>query len=115
MKRSFIPILAVFLTLSLIFGGCASQKLKALPEEASPVTTTTATKKPTTTKKPSSASPLPSNVILYPTEEPLTKPEKKENLVNILIIGNSCAYYFMDELEGMARAAGMKVNVYNAY
>ena len=43
------------------------------------------------------------------------KPERDQNIKNILIIGNSCAFYFMDELEGMAREAGLKVNVYNAY
>lgn len=73
---------------------------------------------PSTTKKPSvttKGSGLLSSTPVYPTEEKLERPKKKEEIVNILVIGNSCAYYFMDELEGMASAAGYNVNVYNAY
>ena len=72
----------------------------------------------TTTKKNGSASskPLSSDVTpVYPVDEPLEKPEKKDRIANILVIGNSCAYYFMDELERIADAAGYQVNVYNAY
>ncbi len=70
-------------------------------------------KKPTTTttKTPEGSTGGP----LLPTNEPLPKPQKKDPIVNILVIGNSCAYYFTDELEGMAFAAGYQVNVYNAY
>ena len=71
-----------------------------------------------TTKKNGSASskPLSSHgTPVYPTDQPLVKPEKKDRIANILVIGNSCAYYFMDELERIADAAGYQVNVYNAY
>ena len=80
-------------------------------EHQSSVPVTTTQKPVTTTKKPISLSSDP----VYPTDAPLQRPEKKEKIVNILVIGNSCAYYFMDELEGMASAAGLQVNVYNAY
>jgi len=57
----------------------------------------------------------PSGTPVLPTDVSLSKPAKKDKIVNILIIGNSCATYFMDELEGMASAAGFHVNVFNAY
>lgn len=69
------------------------------------------TKVPHTSKKPITLGSEP----VYPADTPLTRPQKKEKITNILVIGNSCAYYFMDELEGMASAAGLQVNVYNAY
>lgn len=101
---------AMWLSLS---SSSASQELPSKKtDESTSATSSTTTKKPATTmKKPS----LQSGVPVMPTDESLPKPEKKDNIVNILVIGNSCAYYFMDELEGMAAAAGFQVNVYNAY
>jgi len=75
------------------------------------IPSSTTKKPPVTTKKPIVLHSDP----VFPTDEPLSRPARKENIVNILVIGNSCAYYFMDELEGMASAAGLQVNVYNAY
>ena len=77
-----------------------------------PTVPSASTKKPiSTTKTPLGMNEEP----VYPTDVPLPKPEKNDNIANILIIGNSCAYYFMDELDGIASAAGLQVNVYNAY
>lgn len=119
MKRFLIPLIAVALIVSMVLGGCNAQVLEPTGEETeqslsdSSINTSTTTKKKTTTttKKAEDSSKEP----LKPTKDPLPKPQKKENIVNILVIGNSCAYYFMDELEGIASAAGYQVNVYNAY
>lgn len=81
-------------------------------DKISPSDSSSDTNKPDSTKKESEYT---SNTPVYPSDAPLERPKKKENVVNILVIGNSCAYYFMDELEGMASAAGYSVNVYNAY
>ncbi len=131
MKRLFVPLIALVLMVSTLLGGCASSTLEITTEEAkteietnalapeisSSTAVTTTVKKPITSKTPTtSKKPVENNTNpVYPTDEPLPKPKKKDNIVNILIIGNSCAYYFMDELEGMASSAGYQVNVFNAY
>lgn len=111
MKRFLIAIAMIF---SFVLVGCASSTLESLDNgsknEPSEVSSTTK-KIPTTTKQ----STLISKTPVYPSDDPLPVPAKKDNIVNILIIGNSCAYYFMDELEGIASAAGYEINVYNAY
>ena len=57
------------------------------------------------------------NETTAPTEAPA--PEftytPKENVKNILMIGNSFCYYFVEELAGVAKAAGYDINVYNLY
>ncbi len=115
MRRFLIPFAAIALLFTLLFSGCASSALESAyretisPAEVSSSFATSTTKKMTTTTKYISTDPV------KPSDTPLPRPEKKENVKNILVIGNSCAYYFMDELEGMASAAGFQVNVYNAY
>ncbi len=117
MKRFLIAIAMIF---SMVLGACAP----ALPENpgeetdenSAPISSTskpatTTTKKSATAKNQGIADQGP----VMPTDTPLVRPAKKDDIVNILVIGNSCAYYFMDELEGMASAAGLQVNVYNAY
>jgi len=45
-------------------------------------------------------------------EEPAPQPKE---IKNILMIGNSFCYYFVEELVGLAQAEGMEINVYNLY
>lgn len=39
----------------------------------------------------------------------------EDDTINILMIGNSFCYYYVDELYGMAKAAGIKMRVCNVY
>ena len=110
MKRFLI---AMAMIVSFLMAGCTSTLQTSDPdtkENSSDVSSTMI--KPTITTKNST---LSSGTTLYPTDAPLVLPPKNDHITNILVIGNSCAYYFMDELEGMAAAAGYQVNVYNAY
>jgi hypothetical protein len=50
-----------------------------------------------------------------PTQTQVTAPRKDDGILNILLIGSSAAYYFPDELYGMATHDGMKIRVCNAY
>ncbi len=116
MKRAFVSLFVLILLFSIVLGGCATESLK-YSEEATEDVLSSSTTKSTTTMKPITTTTKPlvdPDAVVYPTADPLPKPKKKD-VVNILVIGNSCAYYFMDELEGMANAAGYQVNVYNAY
>ena len=48
------------------------------------------------------------------TEEVVPDPDEDE-VIKILMIGNSFCYYFPDELYGMLETAGMNIEVYNLY
>ncbi len=136
MKRLCIFSVAILLIFSLILCGCSSELSIPLTEdesETAPETTlesesvsateesvtehntsVSATEESVTehnTKKPV----IQESEAIFPEDTPLERPQKKRNILNILVIGNSCAYYFMDELEGIASAAGYQVDVYNAY
>lgn len=51
-----------------------------------------------------------------PTETVKPGPDPKEdNVLNILMIGNSFCYYFVEELYGIAKAAGVDMRVCNVY
>ncbi len=51
-----------------------------------------------------------------PTETVKPGPDPKEdNVMNILMIGNSACYYYVEELYGIAKAAGIKMRVCNVY
>lgn len=39
----------------------------------------------------------------------------QDDILNILMIGNSLCYYYVEELYGMLNAAGIKANVCNIY
>ena len=41
--------------------------------------------------------------------------ENEDTAVNLLMIGNSFSYYYVQELYGMAKAAGVEINVTNLY
>lgn len=47
---------------------------------------------------------------IYQKEDPA-----KDDVLNILLIGNSGCYYYVEELYGMLEAVGMKANVCNVY
>ena len=41
--------------------------------------------------------------------------ENEDNAINLLMIGNSFSYYYVQELYGIAHAAGVEINVTNLY
>ena len=94
-KISFI-LAIVMLVLSL--ASCSSGL--AAPEETKPEEKVTAVKK---------------------TEEKETEPILQEydpaedDVINVLMIGSSSCYYYVEELHGIAKAAGVKMKVCNVY
>lgn len=51
-----------------------------------------------------------------PTETGNPAPDPKEdNVMNILMVGNSFCYYYVEELYGIAKAAGVDMRVCNVY
>ena len=100
MKRCICLLLAFFLLLS----GCQTQtpakstspgKSAGLSESTAPATT------PSTTE---------AIMDIYQKSDPA-----QDEVLNILMIGNSGCYYYVEELYGMLEAAGMKANVCNVY
>jgi len=85
MKRIF-TILALFLFASTIFSACGS-----------------------TTPAPETTEVTPMKNI-YQKSDPA-----QDDTLNILLIGNSGCYYYVEELYGMLDAVGIKANVCNVY
>ena len=82
MRRFLIPFAAIALLFTLLFSGCASSALESpyretiSPAEVSSSFATSTTKKMTTTTKYISTDPV------KPSDTPLLRPEKKENVKN---------------------------------
>ena len=98
MKKS-LCILLSFLFLCTPLLSCGSS-LEPVEEEKETVPEVSSTKKKEEEKKE--------------TEENVPDPDEDE-VIKILMIGNSFCYYFPDELYGMLETAGMNIEVYNLY
>ncbi len=104
MKRLLSSILVLLIALSLLLSSCSSS-LTELTEETETTVTTEETKQEEKT-----------------TEEKKTEEEKKDpndptkdDVLNLLMIGNSFCTYYPDELAAIAHSAGVKMNVYSVY
>lgn len=94
----FLAVLFVFLSVA----SCAPS-LESLPEKTEPPVTTT--KKPVRSEQEK-------------TEEKKIMQEydpKEDGVINILMIGHSFCYYYVEELYGIAKAAGVEMKVCNVY
>lgn len=58
--------------------------------------------------------PVPRRFVGNVVENSATK-EKPDGVLRLLMIGNSSCYYFVEELYGMAEAAGIQMEVCNVY
>lgn len=97
-----ISLLLAVLFLFLSAASCAPS-LEAVPEETKPPVTTT--KKPVQT-------------VQTETEEKTIMQgydPKDDDVINILMIGHSFCYYYVEELYGIAKAAGVNMKVCNVY
>lgn len=125
--------LLILLLLSMLFGLCACGK-EAPPAPQPPVTEeepvyseklepavdTPAPELPAEPEpEPAPAEPAapetPAEPEPEPAPEPFVAPGKKKEVKNILLIGNSFSYYLVEELYGVASAAGYEINVCNLY
>lgn len=91
----------MFLFLSLV--SCSSG-LEPVPADTAPISTTT--------KKPVKEE------TKQETEEETIMQEydpAEDDVINILMIGNSFCYYYVEELYGIAKAAGVNMKVCNLY
>ncbi len=109
MKKLLSSLIILLIALSLLLTSCASS-LSDIPDDTNPATTTEEAKKTETNK----------------TEEKKTEEKKteekvdlndptKDDVLNLLMIGNSFCTYYPDELAAIADAAGVKMNVYSVY
>ncbi len=101
MKKICLFLAVTFLFLSL--ASCSSG-LEPVPVDTTPVTTTT--------KKPVKEE------VKKETEEETVMQEydpAEDDVMNILMIGNSFCYYYVEELYGIAKAAGVNMKVCNLY
>jgi len=100
MKAISIILASIFLLFS--FSSCSfSQKIETSPTEtlAGSETASGAETKPENTE--------PDVMQKYDPKE--------DSVVNVLMIGNSFCYYYVEELYGMAKAAGVNMKVCNLY
>ena len=101
MKSSCLKLTALILLLIMAFTACA-------PVEPQGDSDTTATSKPVTTTEATTEE--------ITTEEATTEALDEEKKVkNILMIGGSFCYYYVEELCGIAAADGYELNVANLY
>ncbi len=88
MRRKLYALTAVLLMVSLLFSACGN---------------TAATNDSTETTEG-----LPMNIMQKSNPA-------EDDTINVLMIGNSFCYYYVEELYGMAKAAGIKMRVCNVY
>jgi hypothetical protein len=100
--KAFLRSLCIILLFSLVLSACSP----ALTETGNKTETAEGNKTAETTQ----TAPETTAPGTLPPTEPL-----KKNIKNILMIGNSFCYYFVEELAGIAKAAGIEFNVYNLY
>ncbi len=97
------------LILSMLLSACAPS-LSAPPQEEEIEETPKVT---TTTKKMEetidTAEETEEKEIMQKTDP------KSDNKFNVLMIGNSYCYYYVEELYGIAKEAGVELNIYNLY
>ncbi|MBQ3075456.1 MAG: DUF4886 domain-containing protein [Clostridia bacterium] len=101
MRRIF-SCFALALLFSTLLPSCSAE-LKA-PTETSPSKTEVKEETKTGTDETETT---PAIMQEYPPEE--------DDVLNILMIGNSYCYYYVEELYGMAKAAGIDMRVCNVY
>ncbi len=101
MKRILFLLLAILLVLPLVLSACSSGELDSIdiPEETEKV--------PTTTKKQNKPANNPID------KDPVDPAE--DGLITVLMIGNSFATGFSDEIIGLASAHGIRMRLYNVY
>ena len=97
MKRRILSIVAFALSMALLLPSCV-----VIPTEMLTTAEGAKSTKPTETKERE--------------ETNMTTPAKpKDDVIDVLMIGNSWCYYYVEELFGMATAAGIKMRVCNVY
>ncbi len=104
--KKFSMMIALVLLLAILLPSCSSG-LEA-PVATEPTEKVTAEKKTEEKKK---------------EEEKETEPEPimqdynpaEDDVINVLMIGNSFCYYYVEELYGIAKAAGIEMKVCNVY
>ena len=104
MKVKALRIISLMLLLILLLSSCGGGT------ENGGVETTTAS----TTAADTEATTVTTTVSTEPLEEILIKRPDKE-VINILMIGNSLCFYYVEELVGIAAANGREINVCNLY
>ena len=101
MKSSCLKLTALILLLMMVFAACA-------PVEPQGDNDTTDNSSPSVTEQATTEE--------ITTEEATTEaPVSEKKVKNILMIGNSFCYYYVEELCGIAAADGYELNVANLY
>ncbi len=101
-KRIFCLLLALLMAAATL---CACAK----PADETSGESTQETTGETTQEESTSATETKPKNILQKSDP------AEDDTLNILMIGNSFCYYFVEELQGMLAAAGIKANVCNLY
>ncbi len=102
MKR-IITILSCILLCAILLPSCGSGIVQTATGE-------TKTAAPAETQKTAETAPAP-----VTTEEEKPDDPADDGILNILMIGSSFCYYYVDELYGMLKAVGIESEVWNLY
>jgi len=112
MKRA----LGLLLILVMLFGLAACGKTETPPVPETPADTTQTPETPAEPEAPAEPEvPVEPEPPAEPEKPAYTAPAKRRDVKNVLMIGNSFCYFFVEELYGIASAAGHEVNVSNLY
>ena len=122
----FKSILAILLLFCLLLPSCASS-LTDLPEETAATAEskgeeeTEATEEQKENGNEGKEEQKNEEKKTEEKKEPVKKPIMQtanpadDNEFNVLMIGNSFCYFFVEELYGIAKAAGVELKIYNLY
>ena len=98
MKRALISLLSLLLVAVMLLSSCAP-----IPDGNPDDTANPEAEETTTAKK---TDPIVEEILI---------PRPEKDVVNILMIGHSLCFYYVEELAGIAAANGKEINVCNFY
>ncbi|MBR5295336.1 MAG: DUF4886 domain-containing protein [Clostridia bacterium] len=101
-------ILSLLILLSITLTSCAPSLSELPSDEPESTPQVTTTKKENKNDKTNTNEKEEKEIMQK--EDP-----KSDNKINILMIGNSYCYYYVEELYGMAKTVGVDLNIYNLY
>ncbi len=119
MKKHLIQLMGLILALSCFLPSCSSSLSVTEEEKTSEAEEVTLTEEEQTVEETVEQTEEKTETEEEKKEQKPSSMQKKDpaldDTVNVLMIGNSFCYFYVDELYEMAKAAGIKMRVCNLY
>ena len=109
-RKTFWAYIAILLILSTLLTSCAPALIQPTLEEETKTQDSQANKNDSQSEEEKKTTEKDSATNIMQKGDP-----KEDDVLQVLMIGNSFCYYYTDELFGMAEAAGIKMEISNVY